>query len=333
MKRISFQNIIRRLIIHTVLRYKHHSKGIAGEYTPLQMAKGFREFKINTWTSLKDLVLNLVGIFSAAFGLQSFLLPNGFIDGGATGISLLAATLFDMPVSLLLILINVPFVIFGLNIISKQFAWRASLSIIGLAIVVAVCHFPEVTNDKLLVSVFGGFFLGVGIGLSMRGGAVLDGTEVIAIFISRKIGLTVGDIILIINIFIFGTAAYLLSVETALYSILTYLAASKTVDFILEGIEEYTGVTIVSPKSDDIRKMIIVKMRRGVTLYKGVRGYGKNGEAIESDIVFTVITRLEVSKLNLELQKIDPKAFVVMGSIKDTKGGMIKKRSHKRYDE
>ncbi|MFM7105198.1 MAG: YitT family protein, partial [Flavobacteriales bacterium] len=231
MKRISIQNIIRRLIIYTVLRYKHHSKGTSRDYTPMEMAKGFREFKINTWTSLKDIMLNIVGIFSAAFGLESFLLPTGFIDGGATGISLLVAKLMDMPVPLLLILVNVPFVIFGYNIISKQFAWRASLSIIGLAIVVALCHFPEVTNDRLLVSVFGGFFLGVGIGLSMRGGAVLDGTEVIAISISRKVGLTVGDIILLINILIFGTAAYLLSVETALYSILTYLSASKTVDF------------------------------------------------------------------------------------------------------
>jgi uncharacterized membrane-anchored protein YitT (DUF2179 family) len=333
MKRISIQNIIRRLIIHTVLRYKHHSKGTSRVYTPLEMAKGFREFKINTWTSLKDILLNIVGIFSAAFGLESFLLPNGFIDGGATGISLLLAKLMDMPVAILLIIVNVPFVIFGYNIISKPFAWRASLSIIGLAIVVSLCHFPEVTNDRLLVSVFGGFFLGVGIGLSMRGGAVLDGTEVIAISISRKVGITVGDIILLINCFIFGTAAYLLSIETALYSILTYLAASKTVDFILEGIEEYTGVTVVSPKSEEIRLMIIHKLRRGVTIYKGIRGYGKNGDAIENDIVFTVITRLEVSKLNLELQKIDPKAFVVMGSIKDTKGGMIKKRAHKRYDD
>jgi uncharacterized membrane-anchored protein YitT (DUF2179 family) len=200
------------------------------------------------------------------------------------------------------------------------------LAISGLALVVATVTFPNVTNDNLLVAIFGGFFLGAGIGLSVRGGAVIDGTEVLAIFLSRKFGVTLGDVIIAINVMIFSTAAYFLSIEIALYSMITYLAASKTLDFIIEGIEEYIGVTIVSTKSEEMRQMIINTMGRGVTVYSGKRGYGKKGETNDVDIIYTVITRLELNKLNTEIEKIEPTAFVVMNSVKDTKGGMIKKR-------
>jgi uncharacterized membrane-anchored protein YitT (DUF2179 family) len=186
--------------------------------------------------------------------------------------------------------------------------------------------FPHITHDKLLVAVFGGIFLGAGIGFSVRGGAVIDGTEVLAIYLSRKFGTTIGDIIIIINVFIFSAAAYFLSIEIALYSMITYLSVSKTLDFIIEGIDEYTGVTIISSKSEEIRQMIITKMGRGVTVYSGKRGYGKRGETKEVDIIYTVITRLELNKLNTEIEKIEPNAFVVMNSVKDTKGGIVKKR-------
>jgi uncharacterized membrane-anchored protein YitT (DUF2179 family) len=254
------------------------------------------------------------------------LLPAKFIDGGATGIALMISELASFPLALVLVVINIPFVLLGMLVIDKTFAIKASLAIIGLATCTAFFPFPDVTHDKLLVAVFGGFFLGAGIGLSVRGGAVLDGTEVLAIFVSRNTSLTIGDVILCLNLVIFGVAAWLLSVETALYSVLTYLAASKTIDFIIEGIEEYTGVTIVSVKNDAIRKMITEEMGRGVTVYRGKRGYGKSGENYDADIVYTVITRLEVSKLNAAIERIDPNAFVVMNSVKDTKGGMIKKR-------
>lgn len=197
---------------------------------------------------------------------------------------------------------------------------------LSLSLTVHFIEFPDITKDNLLVSVFGGFFLGAGIGLSIRGGGVLDGTEVLAIAISRKSGMTIGDVIIIINVIIFSTAAYFLSVEIAMYSLLTYLSASKTLDFIIEGLEEYTGVTIISVHNDEVRAMIINVLGRGVTVYKGKRGYGKSGDVKDMDIVYTVITRLEINKLNTELEKIDPNAFVVMSSIKDTKGGMIKRR-------
>lgn len=295
-------------------------------YTKYQRAKAYRELTISLKRNIKDFILITAGIFSASFGFKGFLLTNHFIDGGATGISLLISALTDIPLYMLLIGINIPFIILGYKILGKNFALKTALAISGLALCVATVPFPDVTQDNLLVAIFGGFFLGAGIGLSVRGGAVIDGTEVLAIFLSRKFGTTLGDIIILINIIIFLTAAYLLSVEIALYSMITYLAASKTLDFIIEGIEEYIGVTIVAVHSEDIRQMIINKMGRGVTVYSGKRGFGKHGESKPTDIIYTVITRLELNKLNTEIEKIEPDAFVVMNSVKDTKGGMIKKR-------
>ena len=228
--------------------------------------------------------------------------------------------------SILIVLLNIPFILLGYHQIGRNFVVKTTLGILLLALCVAGIEFPVLTNDKLLISVFGGFFLGAGIGLSMRGGGVIDGTEIMAIYLSKRMGLTIGDIILIFNIIIFSFAAWLLSFETALYSILTYLSASKTVDFVIEGIEEYTGVTVISAKSEEIRLMITQNLGRGVTVYKGSRGYGKTGEKNDMDILFSVITRLEVARLSTEIEKIDPSAFVIMNSIKDTKGGMIKKR-------
>jgi len=292
-------------------------------------AKRYYELRVSATNLLKDIVLILMGILSAAFGLKSFLLPNLFIDGGATGIALLFSELTPLSLSVLLILVNTPFLVLGYNTIGRQFAFRAALAITGLAVVVALFSFPDVTHDKLLVAVFGGFFLGLGIGLTVRGGAVLDGTEVLALALSRKLRTTAGDIIMIINILICSSAAYFLSVETALYSMITYLAASRTLDFVIEGIEEYTGVTIISTHYEELRQMITQKLGRGVTVYQGRRGFGKHGPTSDMDIIFTVITRLEVSKLSSEIEKIDPNAFVVMHSIKDTKGGMIKRRPFK----
>ncbi|WP_430906110.1 YitT family protein [Maribacter sp. 2-571] len=274
----------------------------------------------------KDVFFILTGVLSAAFGLESFLFPNRFIDGGATGISLLVAEVSDLSLSLLIVLVNIPFMFLGWRVIGKMFALKTTVAILLLALTLATVSFPEVTQDKLLVAVFGGFFLGAGIGLSIRGGSVLDGTEVLAIYLSRKLSTTIGDIIILVNILVFMAAAYLLSIETALYSMLTYLAASKTLDFVVEGIEEYTGVTIISKYSEEIRLMLIEVMGRGVTMYDGKGGYGKEGIHNDYDVLFTVITRLEIRRLNIEITKIDPKAFVVMTKINDTRGGMIKKR-------
>lgn len=315
-----------QIITQTTLKYKHRGRNKKRHYSSFELAKGYKEFLIVARRLAKDFILIAVGVFSAAFGFKGFLLSNHFIDGGATGIALLISALTKVPLWILIVCINVPFIIMGYNIMGRVFAIKTSFAISFLALVLANITFPNVTNDNLLVAVFGGLFLGAGIGFSIRGGAVIDGTEVLAIYLSKKFGTTIGDIIIVINVLIFGAAAYLLGIEIALYSMITYLAASKTLDFIVEGIEEYIGVTIVSSHSEDIRQMIIHQMGRGVTIYSGKRGFGKKNEAKEVDIIYTVITRLELNKLTTEIEKIEPSAFVVMNSVKDTKGGMIKKR-------
>lgn len=315
-----------QIIIQTTLGNKRKEDDQESAYSEEELANGWKALKFNAIRLLKDFILITLGIFSASFGFKGFLLTNNFIDGGATGISLLISALTDIPLYVLLILVNIPFIILAYIVIGKSFAIKTALAISGLALVVATVTFPDVTKDNLLVALFGGFFLGAGIGLSVRGGAVIDGTEVLAIFLSRKFSTTIGDIIVAINVIIFGTAAYFLSVEIALYSMITYLSASKTLDFVIEGIEEYIGVTIISPYSDEMRRMIIEKLGRGVTIYKGKGGFGRSGTANDIDIIYSVVTRLELNRLNTEIEKIDPNAFVVMNSIKDTKGGMIKKR-------
>ncbi|CAN5486184.1 YitT family protein [soil metagenome] len=319
----------KKVIINTVLKKEQTKQGLQPQYTSFQLAKAFRQLILISRRLVKDAILMSTGIIAAAFGLESFLLPNNFIDGGATGLSLLTSEVTGTPLYYLIVLINMPFIFLGYKVIGKEFAIKTAIAITGLALCVAFIHFPEVTHDKLLVAVFGGFFLGAGIGLSVRGGAVIDGTEVLAIFLSRKLSTTLGDIIILINIIIFIIAAKLLSMETALYSMITYLAASKTLDFVIDGIEEYTGVTIISPHHEEIMHMIVNELGRGVTVYRGRRGHGKSGETKDIDILYTVITRLELSKLKAEIDKLDSNAFVVMSSINDTKGGMIKKRGIK----
>ncbi|MCP4105444.1 MAG: YitT family protein [Desulfobacteraceae bacterium] len=283
--------------------------------------------KFNIAHIAKDTIFTLIGIVSAGFGLKGFLLPNSFIDGGAMGISLLISETTGVSLSILIVAINLPFLILGYSQIGKQFALKSIIAIIGLALVVHFMPYPLITSDKLLIAVFGGFFLGVGIGMAIRGGTVIDGTEVLAIHLSKKTELTIGDIILIFNIIIFSFGAYIMSTEIALYAILTYLSAAKTVNFVIEGIEEYTGITIISDSSDKIRLMITEKLGRGATIYTGKGGYGQRGDLKQIDIVYTVVTRLEIAKLRAEIDEIDSDAFTIMNSIKDSKGGMIKKRS------
>lgn len=297
--------------------------------TSYRAAKRYRQSRISIKSETKSFLFIVLGIVSASFGFKGFLLTNHFIDGGVTGISLLVSEITKFPVSILVVLINIPFIIMSYFILGKQFAFKTGFAIIGLGLCLAFVEFPNITDDKLLVAVFGGIFLGAGIGLTIRGGGVIDGTEVLAIYLSKKLGVTIGDIIIVVNVFIFGSAAFLLSIESALYSMITYFAASKFLDFLIEGIDEYIGVTIISSHCKEIQEMIVNTMGRGVTIYQGKRGIGKRGERDDIDIIYTVITRLEINKLNVEIEKITPTAFVVMNSVKDTKGGMIKKKIHK----
>lgn len=269
-----------------------------------------------------NFLLVALGILSAAFGLKGFLLSSRFIDGGVTGVSMLLSDVSGAPLALLIPLINLPFIALGYRQVGARFALKSAAAIAGLSLCLALVHFPDVTHDKLLTAVFGGFFIGAGIGLAIRGGAVLDGTEVAALLVSKRSSLLrVGDVILVLNVFIFSAAAFFLGVESALYSILTYFAASKTVDFLLHGLEEYTAVVIVSERSEEIRQSVIRDLARGVTVYQGRRGRTD----AEQDILFCVVTRLEIGRVRALVEEYDPAAFVFVHPLADVYGGVVKR--------
>lgn len=262
------------------------------------------------------------GILSAGMGLRGFLLPSHFIDGGVTGISMLLAQAGPLPLAAWLPIINLPFVVLGYHQMGRAFAIRSTLAILGLALALVFVPYPDVTPDLLLTAVFGGFFLGAGIGLAVRGGAVLDGTEIAALLISKRSAvLKVGDVILGFNVVLFLVAIVVMGVEPALYSILTYGAAAKTVDFVIHGIEEFTAITIVSGACEGIRHRIVDELGRGATLYRG-RG-GKSNE--ERLILYCVVTRLEIGRVMNIVRELDPRAFVVSHPLADVQGGMVRR--------
>jgi uncharacterized membrane-anchored protein YitT (DUF2179 family) len=262
------------------------------------------------------------GVLMAGMGLKGFLLSSRFIDGGVTGVSMLLAKLAGLPLAVLLPVANVPFLVLARRQMGAAFAVRSSLAIAGLAAVLAFLPYPDVTPDPLLTALFGGLFIGAGIGLAMRGGAVLDGTEIAALLISKRSGhVRVGDVILGFNVVLFLAAMSTLGVEPALYSILTYMAAARTLDFVLHGIEEYTAITIVSEQSAVIRDRLVGELGRGVTVY---RGYGGKTGA-EQDILFCVVTRLEIGKVRGIVRAADARAFVVLHALADAEGGVVRR--------
>ena len=268
-------------------------------------------------------VFIVAGILCAAMGIKGFLLSSNFIDGGVTGVSMLLSKATGVPLAVLLPAINLPFVALGLHQMGVAFAIRSAVGIAGLAGVLALIPFPDVTPDLVLTAIFGGFFIGAGIGLAIRGGAVLDGTEIAALLISKRADLIrVGDVILGFNVVLFLAAIALLGVNAALYSILTYLAAAKTLDFVLHGIDEYTAVTIVSDANVAIRERLTRDLARGVTVY---RGYGGLSGA-ERDILYCVVTRLEISRLKSLVREIDESAFIVYHALAGAEGGVVKTR-------
>lgn len=316
---------ISKLLIE-IARKRLEAKQTEVPVSKKQIVPMVRVLQVELVHAIKEYIYIIIGVFSAGFGLKGFLLPNRFIDGGATGISLLLENITSIELSYLLILVNLPFIFLASRTFNVKFAIKSIVAITFLALVVHYIDYPTITEDKLLIAVFGGFFLGLGIGMAMRGGSVIDGTEVLAIFLSRKLSITVGDVLLLINIIIFSFGAYILSIEIALYAILTYLAAAKTVDFVVDGVEEYVGVTIISIEHEKIRNMLIEKLRRACTIYAGKGGYGSTGKSYDKDIIYTVVTRLELAKLHTEIDKIDKDAFIIMGIVKDIKGGMIKRK-------
>ena len=240
---------------------------------------------------------------------------------------MLLSTVLHLPLSILIPIINLPFIAIGYKQVGWKFALKSAVGIAGLSLCLAFVKFPDVTPDKLLTAVFGGLFIGAGIGLAIRAGAVLDGTEIAALLVSKRSHLLrVGDVILMLNISIFLAAAVFLGVEPALYSILTYAAASKTIDFIIHGIEEYTAIIIISIKGEEIKEAIVADLHRGVTILKGGGGIGSRGMSdLDQSILYSVVTRLEIGKVRDVVDRIDPRAFVTTHALSDVKGGLIKR--------
>lgn len=279
--------------------------------------------------SLQSIIYTLLGVLLAVFAMKGFMLPNNFMDGGITGISILIHELFHINISLLVAIINIPFIYIGYKKIGKTFAIQATLAILLLSIGLVTIHVPTITTDKLLIAIFGGCLIGAGIGLVIRGGGVIDGAEIAAVFTTKKIGFTTSEIVLFFNALIFLVAALKLGIETAMYSMITYYTALKITDYIVDGLEEYTALTVISANSEDIKYLLVNTFEKGISVYKGERGYlpGTYNIKANCDIILTIVTRLEVLRLKNAILEIDPNAFMFVHSIKEARGGIIKKKS------
>lgn len=278
--------------------------------------------------SIHSIVFTFLGVLFAVVGLQGFLLPNHFLDGGVTGISILITGFANIHISILLILVNIPFIIMGFRKISRTFGVQTLISVILLAAGMYFIQIPVFTNDKLLIAIFGGFFIGMGIGFVIRGGGVIDGMDVIGQYTEKKSAFTKSEIILVLNILMILGAGYKFGIEVAMYSILVYFTAMKTTNYVVEGFQEYTALNIISGHSEVIKSLIAKDFGKGLVVYKGERGYLPESFHIKSDcdIVVTVVTRLEIHRLSEAILQIDPKAFLFVTSIKEVKGGTVKIR-------
>ncbi len=266
-----------------------------------------------------------LGILLASIGLKMFLLPNHFLDGGVTGIAILLSELFAVDISVLLLIVSIPFLIIAWYKLSRRIFIKSVLSIIALAVMIHFENFIAITDDKLLIAIFGGLFLGAGIGLTIKNGAVLDGSEILGIFLNERLGISIGKIILFFNGILFTITAVLLSVEIAMYSILTFIVTAKVIDLMIEGFEDYVGLMIVSPEHESINKALVSQIGTGTTLYKGSGGFGKRGPQAEKEIIHTVINRIDIRRTYRLIERIDDKAFIIEFDVNAIKGGMYTK--------
>lgn len=267
-----------------------------------------------------------LGIFLASVGLKAFLLPNDFLDGGVTGTAILVNSQFEsVNISTLLVLINIPFLILAYFTLSKRILIKSVFSIIGLALVIHFVEFDVATDDKLLISIFGGLFVGAGIGLTVKNGSVLDGSEILGVFLNDRFGISIGQIILYFNIILFSITSLVLSVEIAMYSILTYIVTAKVIDLLIEGFEDFIGVMIVSKEHKEIKKAIITNLGAGMTIYKGEKGYGSSGEHNDINIIHTVINRIDIRKMHRLIEDIDSDAFYIEFDVNHIKGGVLRR--------
>lgn len=281
---------------------------------------------MNRWGELLSEYLQiLLGILLASIGLKAFLLPNGFLDGGVTGIAILISEKTQLDISYLLVGISIPFLILAWYTVSQRIVYKSMASIIGLALFIHFENFTPITEDKLLIAIFGGLFLGAGIGLTIKNGAVLDGAEILGIFANEYYGISIGKVILTFNVILFAITARLLSVEVAMYSVLTYLVTAKVIDYMIEGFEDYIGLLIVSSEAAVLEKVLIEQVGTGMTIYKGVRGYGSRGQQENLQVLQMVINRIDIRKTYKAINRVDKKAFIVEFDVNAIQGGILRK--------
>jgi uncharacterized membrane-anchored protein YitT (DUF2179 family) len=296
------------------------------------MSKKLNKEKIEwkrVW-NYKNLLQIFFGSALATFAMKGFMIPNRFMDGGITGISLLLHEIFHFKISLLVIILNIPLIYLGYKKIGKTFAVQTILAVLILSIGLAVVNIKPITTDELLIAIFGGVLIGSGVGLVIRSGGVIDGSEVIAVFTRRKTGFSNSEIIMLINTIIFAVAAFEFGIETAMYSVITYFTATRATNYVVDGIEEFTAMNIIAPKQEEIKSFLVNELGKGITVYKGERGFLPGSFDIKTDceIIVTIVTRLEIKQIQDAVLQIDPKAFIYVQSIKEAAGGILKEKAH-----
>ena len=296
------------------------------------MSKRYKSNSIdwNSVLNIKNLLHLVVGSGLAVLAMKGFLIPNKFMDGGITGISILLHEILSIKISILVIVLNAVFIYLGYKKIGKTFAIQTTIAVAMLSLGLVFVQIRPITSDKLLIAIFGGILMGTGVGLVIRAGGVIDGAEVIAVFTRRKTGFSNSEIIMLFNTIIFSVAAFAFGIETAMYSIITYFTASKVTDYVVDGIEEYTAMNIIGSRQEEIKKFLVNELGKGITVYKGERGYLPGSFDIKTDceIIVTIVTRLEIKQIEDTIMKIDPKAFVYVQSIKEATGGVLKPKTH-----
>ena len=289
------------------------------ELTKLQTQhQGLSKAKI-----IKRAIAIFIGAVLMAVGLELFLVPNHVIDGGITGISIMLSHITGFPLGIFIFLLNLPFFFMGYKQIGKTFAISTLFGIIILSIFTSLFHpVPAFTEDILLATIFGGMILGTGVGLVIRYGGALDGTEILAILLNKRLPFSVGEIIMFFNIFILGAAGFVFTWDRAMYSILAYVIAVKTIDVVIKGLDETKSAWIISDNSEGIGNAIMNRLGRGVTYLSGEGAFSGS----DKKVIFCVITRLEEAKLKEIVEENDPNAFFAIADMAEVRGGRFKKR-------
>lgn len=274
---------------------------------------------------IKKMIFLALGAFIAGFALEGFLVPNEMIDGGVVGVSMILSHVFKYNLGLLIVILNIPFVCMAFTKMGKSFVIQTFFAIAMLGIATNIFHSFKVTGDHLLATVFGGMMLGLGVGIVLKNEGSLDGTEMMSLVLSKKFGLSVGEIIMAFNIFIYGASGLVFGWEQAMYSILTYFVAYRVIDTVIDGLDTSKSVRIISDCSEEIGKVLVEDLEIGITYLYGKGGYS----GIDKTVIYCVVSRLEMSKLKEVVRRIDPSAFLSVVDVHEVYGTRMKKRIDK----